>query len=209
MPLLTRNTCPSGCRTCISRTFQGMSVGGKVTSTRADKQSLWTSSTSSTQIDIQTPWSKLSSPSTVNVVEFAPFPRPPWPPRHRKISHSLEPTAPKLGGLPQSHNFRQPNFSNHKKLAEMSETFNIGVMCLALMAHSQRIVDCMSESANRLNPAAERGHNNLTHIDRFLCFNLANHRHAGYGAATQIAYTRYKRPRLHMYPAGSGPGSTG
>ena len=35
MPLVTRNTCPSGCRTCISRTFQGMLVGGKVTSSPA------------------------------------------------------------------------------------------------------------------------------------------------------------------------------
>ncbi len=35
MPLPTRNTCPSGCRRCISRTFHGMSVGGKVTSSPA------------------------------------------------------------------------------------------------------------------------------------------------------------------------------
>jgi hypothetical protein len=40
VPLLTRNTCPSACRTCISRTFQGMSVGGKVTSSPAATQCL-------------------------------------------------------------------------------------------------------------------------------------------------------------------------
>src|SRR6266403_1178471 len=27
IPLLTRKTCPSGCRRCISRTFHGMSAG--------------------------------------------------------------------------------------------------------------------------------------------------------------------------------------
>jgi len=39
-PFPMRNTCPSGCRTCISRTFQGMSVGGQVTSMPCVRHSL-------------------------------------------------------------------------------------------------------------------------------------------------------------------------
>src|SRR5258708_21816792 len=46
IPRLTRNTCPSGWRRCISRTFHGMSVGGEVTSNPAATHCLWTSSTS-------------------------------------------------------------------------------------------------------------------------------------------------------------------
>jgi len=130
---LTRNTCPSGCRTCISRTFHGMSVGGKVTSSSAAKHCLWTSSTSSTQTDIQTPLSAVSSPCGPNVEAIAPLPRPPWPPWQRKISHTPDPTAAKVGGVPQSQHFLQPHFSNHTKLLEMSDTFNIGVMCFAFM----------------------------------------------------------------------------
>jgi hypothetical protein len=133
VPLLTRKTCPSGCRTCISRTRHGMSVGGKVTSSPAATHCRWTSSTSSTQTDIHTPLSASSSPSGPNVEAFAPLPRPPWPPRQRKISASPDPTAPKLGGVPQSHSFFQPHLSNQAKLAAMSDTFNIGVTCLAPM----------------------------------------------------------------------------
>src|SRR6266568_3789452 len=53
--------CPSGWRRCISRTFQGMSVGGKVTSSPTATHCLWTSSTSSTHTDIQEPLSACSS----------------------------------------------------------------------------------------------------------------------------------------------------
>ncbi len=134
MPLLTRNTCPSGCRTCISRVFHGMSVGRKVTFSPAATHCLWTSSTSSTHTDIHTPLSAVSSPSGPNVELFAPLPRLPCPPWQRKISHSPEPTAPKVGGVPQSQHFFQPHFSNHAKLAAMSDTFKIGVMCFASMA---------------------------------------------------------------------------
>src|SRR5512132_3072704 len=38
IPRLIRNTCPSGWRTCISRTFHGMSVGGQVTSIPCSRQ---------------------------------------------------------------------------------------------------------------------------------------------------------------------------
>src|SRR5271167_2182132 len=62
-PRPTRNTCPSGCRRCISRTFHGISVGGNVISSPAAMQCLYISSTSSTQTDIQTPLSPSSSPS--------------------------------------------------------------------------------------------------------------------------------------------------
>src|SRR5262249_54367681 len=51
----------------------------------------------------------------------------------QKISHSPEPTEPKLGGFPQSQHFFQPHFSNHAKLAEISETFNMGVSALTYM----------------------------------------------------------------------------
>ncbi len=133
IPLLTRNTCPSGCRTCISRTFHGISAGGNVTSSPAARHCLWTSSTSLTHTDIQAPLSAVWSPPGPNVEAFAPLPRPPWPPTQRKISHSPDPTAPKVGGVPQSQHFLQPHFSNHAKLAEMSDTFSIGVTCFAFM----------------------------------------------------------------------------
>jgi hypothetical protein len=134
MPLLTLNTCPSACRKCISRAFHGMSAGGKTTSNPAATHCLWTSSTSSTHTDIHTPLSAVSSPSDPNVELFAPLPRPPCAPRQRKISHSPDPTLPKVGGVPQSQHFFQPHFSNHAKLAAMSDTFKIGVMCFASMA---------------------------------------------------------------------------
>ena len=133
MPLLTRNTCPSGCRTCISRVFHGMSVGGKTTSSPAATHCLWTSSTSSTHTDIHTPLSAVSSRSGPNVELFAPLPRLPWPPRQRKISHSPDPTDPKVGGVPQSQHFVQPHFANHAKLAAISDTFKMGVTCFAFM----------------------------------------------------------------------------
>jgi hypothetical protein len=94
---------------------------------------LWTSSTSSTQTDIHAPLSAVSSPSDPNVEVFVPLPQLPWPPRQRKISHSPEPTAPKVGGFPQSQHFLHPHFSNQVKLAMMSDTFNIGVMAFAFM----------------------------------------------------------------------------
>jgi hypothetical protein len=94
---------------------------------------LWTSSTSSTQTDIHAPLSAVSSPPGPNVEVFVPLPRLPWPPWQRKISHSPEPTDPKVGGFPQSQHFLHPHFSNHVKLAVMSDTFNIGVMAFAFM----------------------------------------------------------------------------
>jgi hypothetical protein len=44
-----------------------------------------------------------------------------------------DPTAPKVGGVPQSHNFFHPHFSNHATVLAMSETFRIGVKALASM----------------------------------------------------------------------------
>src|SRR5713226_640499 len=110
-----------------------MFAGGKVTSSPARTHSLWTSSTSSTHTDIHTPLSAVSSPSGPNVEAFAPLPRLPWPPWQRKISHSPDPTDPKVGGVPQSQHFLQPHFSNHAKLAAISDTFKIGVRPLAFM----------------------------------------------------------------------------
>src|SRR5260370_40481450 len=110
-----------------------MLVGGKVTSSPAATHSRWTASTSSTHTDIQTPLSPISPSSDPNVDVFAPLPRPPCPPWQRKISHSPDPTAPKVGGFPQSQHFLQPHFSNHAKLREMSDTFSIGVMPFAFM----------------------------------------------------------------------------
>src|SRR5229473_1013612 len=91
-------------------------------------------STSSTQIDIQTPLSEVSSPSSPNVVGTSLLPRPPCPPSQRKISHSPEQTPPKVGGSPQSHPFFHPKRSNQAKLSRMFETFRIGVSRFACMA---------------------------------------------------------------------------
>src|SRR5579863_352058 len=113
-----------------------MSVGGKTTSRPAATHCRWTASTSSTQTDIQAPWSAVSSPSGPKVEVLVPLPRPPCPPWQRKISHLPDPTAPNAGGVPQSQHFLQPHFSNQAKLAPMSETFKIGVSCLASMPRS-------------------------------------------------------------------------
>src|SRR5581483_6818124 len=45
-----------------------------------------------------------------------------------------DPTAPKVGGVPQSHNFFHPHFSNHATVLAISETFKIGVKPLASIA---------------------------------------------------------------------------
>jgi hypothetical protein len=137
-PLLTRKTWPSGWRRCISRTFHGSLVGGMVISRPAPTQALCISSTSSTHTDIHTPLSASSSPSRVNVVVLEPLPRPPCAPWQRKMQASPEPTAPKVGGVPQSQSFFQPHFSNHAKLAAMSETLRMGVMALASIWFSAR-----------------------------------------------------------------------
>jgi hypothetical protein len=110
-----------------------MFVGGNVTSSPASTHCLWTASTSSTHTDIHAPLSAVWSPVGPNVAVFAPRPRPPWPPWQRKISHSPDPTAPKVGGVPQSQHFLQPHFSNQVKLAAMSDTFRIGVIAFAFM----------------------------------------------------------------------------
>src|SRR5215467_15914381 len=104
-----------------------------VMSRPASTQTLCTASTSSTQTDIQTPLSIESSSTPENVVRFAPLPRPPCAPRHRKISHLPEQTAPKVGGVPQSQAFCHPHLSNHANVAGMSETLRIGVRPLAYM----------------------------------------------------------------------------
>jgi hypothetical protein len=44
---------------------------------------------------------------------------------------SPDPIAPNVGGVPQSHNFFHPHFSNHATALAMSDTFNIGVKPLA------------------------------------------------------------------------------
>src|SRR5262249_15726817 len=132
-PLLTRKTWPSGWRRCISRTLHGSSVGGMVTSNPAAMQTLCTASTSSTHTAIRSPWSAASSPSCVNVVVLEPLPRPPCAPWQRKMHTSPEPTAPKVGGVPQSHSFFQPHFSNHTNVPAISEMLRIGVIPLAFM----------------------------------------------------------------------------
>src|SRR5438128_1594035 len=69
----------------------------------------------------------VSSSKLAKVLVFFPFPRPPWPPRHIKISHGPEPMAPNPVGSPQRHNSFQPSLANHAKLSSMSETLRIGV----------------------------------------------------------------------------------
>lgn len=143
-----RNTCPSGCRTCISRAFHGISVGGNVTSKPAATHCLCTSSTLSTAIHIHTPLSAVSSPPGPNVAVFAPLPRLPWPPRQRNIWHSPDPTAANVAGFPQSQHFLQPNFSNHATLSAISDTFNIGVICLASISRKHTTTIDSSQSAS-------------------------------------------------------------
>ena len=101
------------------------------------RQCRWTPSTSSTQIDIQTPLSPDSPWPFGGGGEL--LPRPPSAPWQRKIAHSPEQTDPNVGGLPQSKPFFQPSFSNQAKLSTMSEMFRIGVTAFASMAVFLRI----------------------------------------------------------------------
>lgn len=104
-----------------------MLVGGQVTSKPAATHCACAASTSSIQTDIHEPLSPCWSPACWKVVRLSPRPRPPCPSRHRNIRLLPEPTAPNVGGVPQSHSFFHPHFLNHAKLAGKSETFSIGV----------------------------------------------------------------------------------
>src|SRR5882762_1125741 len=77
IPWLILKTWPSVWRTCISRTPHGSLVGGQVISIPCSRQCWWMASTSSTQIDIQTPWSSPSAGPLVVVRSL--LPRPPCP----------------------------------------------------------------------------------------------------------------------------------
>src|SRR5204863_6855277 len=103
----------------------GLSLGGIVTVAPCSRASRYAASTaagdSSHQL-IQTP-PLSSSPSNWGIGP----PRDPWQFWQRKISDLPLPTAPKLGGSPQSQIFSQPSFVNHAKLSSMFETFSIGV----------------------------------------------------------------------------------
>jgi len=59
-----------------------------------------------------------------------------------------DPTAPNVAGVPQSHSFFHPHFSNQANVLAMSDTFNIGVNPLASIAgagyHSVGAVDLVS-----------------------------------------------------------------
>src|SRR5262245_61968781 len=111
-----------------------MFVGGQVISMPRSTQRLCTASTSSTHIDIQTPFSSASFELGLNCIGKPVLPRPPCPPSQRKISDLSQQTPPNVGGLPQSQPFCQPSFSNHSKLCLMLETFKIGVRRSTFMA---------------------------------------------------------------------------
>src|ERR1019366_8027251 len=51
----------------------------------------------------------------------------PAPPDKERCKFPYDPTAPNVGGVPQSHNFFHPHFSNHATVLAISDTFNIGV----------------------------------------------------------------------------------
>src|SRR5216117_1332869 len=107
-------------------------------------------STSSTHQLIQQPLSCVSSSKLAKVLVFFPFPRPPWPPRHIKISHGPEPTAPNPVGSPQRHNSRQPSLANQAKLASMSETLRIGVTprtIIVLLLTNREMSRCESRAS--------------------------------------------------------------
>src|SRR5260370_14178892 len=130
-----------------------MSVGGHATSRPCCRHRRWTASTSSTQIDIHTPLSAVSSPPGPKVAFTPPLPRPPWAPSQRKISHSPEQTPPKVGGSPQSQPFFHPSFSNQRKLSARLDSFRIGVSLLASMLHHPT---ALPPGTKRLPVAAKR-----------------------------------------------------
>jgi hypothetical protein len=69
-----------------------------------------------------------------------------------KISHSPELTAPNVGGVPQSQLFFQPHFSNQAKLAEMSDTFNIGVTFFAFIVRKSITVRIHDNQVDSIPP---------------------------------------------------------
>ena len=84
-----------------------------------------------------------------------PSPRPPWPSRHTKISHTPLPTAPKLGVPPgghQSQSFSQPNLSNQANVSERSgdvQDRRDRVRVVGAMRMRMRVGHCAGGSVSR------------------------------------------------------------
>src|ERR1044072_1605914 len=107
-----------------------MSVGGKGAVIPSCNASSYTASTSAGDFNhqlIQTLPAWLSHASA----GIGP-PRAPWQFWQRKISVVPEITAPKFGGSPNSQ-----CFSNHAKLSDKLETFNIGVTPITFIFSSR------------------------------------------------------------------------
>ena len=67
---------------------------------------------------------------------------------------SPDPTAPNVGGVPQSHNFFHPHFSNHANALAMSDTFNIGVRPLASIFPLSAVEGYTQRLSRGFDPAA-------------------------------------------------------
>src|SRR5450755_1747026 len=61
-----------------------------------------------------------------------------------------DPTAPNVGGVPQSHNLFHPHLSNHANVAAMSDTFKIGVRPLASII-SQGYQTCTADLSSLMS----------------------------------------------------------
>src|SRR5689334_2725593 len=79
------------------------------------------------------PLSPVWLPCSPNVILLSPRPRPPWPPSHKNISQWPDPTAPNVGGSPQSQTFCHPSFSSQAKLSTRSETLRMGFSLFAFI----------------------------------------------------------------------------
>lgn len=93
---------------------------------------------------------------------FAPRPRPPCPPRHRKMSWPSQLTAPKTGpaeGSSPSHSnpLDHPSLVNHVMLASTSVTFRIGTTRSTFTADNLQVLDRLAAMRKAVVAAAVDG----------------------------------------------------
>src|SRR5262249_7293373 len=106
---------PSGCRTCISRKPQGMSVGGQVFSRPSSIQCKCTDSSSLVLNVHHSPLSAVSSPSGPNFILTVPLPWPPWPPLVQENLALARANAAERGRAAPIPGFLPPEFFEPSK----------------------------------------------------------------------------------------------
>jgi len=68
----------------------------------------------------------------------------------------LDPAGPKLGGVPQSHNFFCPHVSHHANVPVRSDTFKIGVNACTSTVETESTGECTAGSSSSASFKAGR-----------------------------------------------------